>query len=90
MNGYKLGCCDCGLVHGVTFEVFKELTHPFKEGDVKPLEGYKVRLLVDRNERSTAALRREREKRKAGEKQKKQTGQKFNDITNKMKKEEEE
>jgi hypothetical protein len=62
MKGYKMGCCDCGLVHNVDFEVFKELPPTADRSEVRPLEGYKVRINVTRNNRSTAALRREGKK----------------------------
>ena len=42
-NGYKLACCDCGLVHDMDFRV---------------LEGKHVAFRVRRNERSTAGMRR--------------------------------
>ena len=45
-RGYKLGCCDCGLVHTVNFRV------------VKWGRGTKVQFQVFRNERSTALMRR--------------------------------
>lgn len=44
MSGYKVACCDCGLVHGVDFRVRKG----------------RVQLRVSRNNRSTAMVRRHR------------------------------
>jgi hypothetical protein len=44
---YKLICCDCGLAHDFEFRVVKG----------------KIRFRAYRNERSTAACRRERRKR---------------------------
>ena len=41
MQGYRLGCCDCGLVHNVQFRI----------------EGDKVQFRMSRNNRSTTALR---------------------------------
>jgi len=46
-TGYRMACCDCGLVHEMDFRV----------------AGRKVQFRVRRNERSTAAMRRERRKR---------------------------
>jgi hypothetical protein len=43
-EGYKVACCDCGLVHNVDFRIY---------------EG-KVQLRVFRNNRSTAMVRRHR------------------------------
>lgn len=41
-NGYKLGCCDCGLVHEIDFRVVKR----------------RIQFRVRRNNRSTAMMRR--------------------------------
>ena len=46
MKGYKMRCCDCGLVHKIDFFV------------VKHGRGHKVRFQVWRDQRSTAAGRR--------------------------------
>jgi hypothetical protein len=43
-NGYKMACCDCGLVHNMDFRV--------KEG--------RAQFRVFRNNRSTALMRRHR------------------------------
>lgn len=43
-RGYKMACCDCGLVHNVEFRIY---------------EG-RVQLRVFRNARSTAMVRRHR------------------------------
>lgn len=53
MKGYKLCCCDCGLVHVFTFIV------------VKHGRGYKVRFTAERDARATAAIRREKRKRES-------------------------
>lgn len=47
-NGYRMACCDCGLVHDVDFRV--------KNG--------RVQLRARRNNRSTAAIRRARHARR--------------------------
>lgn len=49
MAGYRLGCCDCGLVHDVTFRV------------IRWGRGHKVVFKARRNNRSTAAVRRKRQ-----------------------------
>ncbi len=41
-NGYKMACCDCGLVHTMNFRVHKG----------------RAQFQVFRNNRSTAAMRR--------------------------------
>lgn len=46
-KGYKLACCDCGLVHNVDFRTQRG----------------KIQFRVSRNERSTAAVRREKAKK---------------------------
>ncbi len=46
MRGYKMQCCDCGLVHGLNFYV------------VKKGRGHKVKFQVWRDNRATAAVRR--------------------------------
>ncbi len=42
MKGYKLACCDCGLVHGMDFKI----------------HGKFIKFRVKRLDRSTAAMRR--------------------------------
>lgn len=42
MEGYRMGCCDCGLVHDMDFRVV----------------GDRVEFRARRNERATAAKRR--------------------------------
>lgn len=44
-DGYKMVCCDCGLVHNVDFQV---------------RDGKQVQMRVFRNNRSTALTRRHR------------------------------
>lgn len=43
-KGYKMACCDCGLVHTIDFRVVKR----------------RVQFRVFRNNRSTALMRRHR------------------------------
>lgn len=62
-NTYRLGCCDCGLVHDMEFEVIKKLKD-LPSGEFEYAVGgnlnraYRVRFRARRNNRSTAALRR--------------------------------
>lgn len=49
-KGYKLACCDCGLVHVVNFRI------------VNP-KWKKIQFQVFRDNRATAAMRREDKKR---------------------------
>jgi uncharacterized Zn finger protein len=44
-RGYKMACCDCGLVHNVDFKI---------------RAGRQVQMRVSRNNRSTAMIRRHR------------------------------
>lgn len=65
MDGYKMACCDCGLVHRVDFEVVKQkLNLPTGEFLYKPVRGYRVSMKVARDNRATAAMRREDAKRR--------------------------
>jgi hypothetical protein len=50
MEGYKMSCCDCGLVHKVDFKI---------------TDG-KIWLKMSRDYRATAAIRREIKKRQNG------------------------
>lgn len=43
-RGYKMACCDCGLVHNVDFRIYRG----------------EVQLRMFRNNRSTAMVRRHR------------------------------
>jgi hypothetical protein len=62
MEGYKLGCCDCGLVHDTDFKIVWTVTD--KDGDVKILHhrivGAEQRVMfrANRNNRSTGQIRR--------------------------------
>lgn len=41
-KGYKMACCDCGLVHTMDFRIYKG----------------KIQMRAQRNERSTGQMRR--------------------------------
>jgi hypothetical protein len=47
-KGYKLGCCDCGLVHMIDFRLVKNRCG----------SGKKIQFLPSRDERATAQYRR--------------------------------
>ncbi len=47
-RGYKLACCDCGLVHDIDFRIVKRNSNGAKF----------IQFRVARNERSTALSRR--------------------------------
>lgn len=47
-KGYKMACCDCGLVHELDFRIVKN----------------KIQIRARRNKRSTGQLRRYRHKTK--------------------------
>lgn len=51
MKGYKMMCCDCGLVHVIEFRV------------IKWGRGRKVIFRASRNNRSTALSRRRKRRR---------------------------
>lgn len=50
-RGYKMCCCDCGLVHDMNFRIYNG----------------RVQFQVDRNARSTALVRRHRKAKEAKE-----------------------
>jgi len=64
MRGYRMCCCDCGLVHDMEFIAF-EVTKRFPNGSYEmkelPIDRYQVRLRARRNNRSTAQVRRHRD-----------------------------
>ena len=64
MSGYKMACCDCGLVHDLDFKAVRvkskndDGTWNFVELD----DGrYRITMRVRRNARSTAMVRRHRQ-----------------------------
>ena len=60
MEGYRLGCCDCGLVHNVDFKVVRATKIPSGEHECEELDDKMLRVLMRarRNNRSTAQIRR--------------------------------
>lgn len=61
MTGYKIACCDCGLVHDMEFGVLRVTKHN-ADGSWKAKEldsvKYRVQLRARRNNRSTGQMRR--------------------------------
>jgi hypothetical protein len=61
MDGYRMTCCDCGLVHDMQFKVLRKgAVNPdgsWRARELDP-ENYRVSLRARRNPRSTAAVRR--------------------------------
>lgn len=47
-KGYKIGCCDCGLVHVMNFRLIKNKNGP----------GKKIQYQIERDNRSTGQVRR--------------------------------
>lgn len=69
IQGYKMACCDCGLSHDMEFRII-EVDYqdgPDWSGKDVPWGKYRVLIRARRNNRSTAALRREDKRRKEGE-----------------------
>lgn len=63
MAGYKMSCCDCGLVHDMQFAVLKkgaDLPDGTWEAEEMDPEKFRVRLRARRNKRATASARRAR------------------------------
>lgn len=65
MKGYRMACCDCGLVHTIDFEVVRMVDQRGGGFTGKPVksDSYRVILTAFRNNRATAAKRRQRKKR---------------------------
>ena len=63
MRGYKMACCDCGLVHEMQFhavEVLKEYADGRWVMKRLPLKKYRVIMRARRAERATAQQRAKR------------------------------
>jgi hypothetical protein len=67
MKGYRMACCDCGLVHTIDFEVVRVVKQKangvFTAATPRDAAGLRVILIPRRDNRKTAALRREQKKR---------------------------
>jgi hypothetical protein len=61
MRGYKLACCDCGLVHGMDFRIGRVVKR-YKDGRIKieflSKKKYRVEFRVCRDEKCTDEMRR--------------------------------
>ncbi len=59
MKGYRLGCCDCSLVHEMEFAIFR-VTSRQKDGEWygHRVPGHKVKFRMRRHGRATSAARR--------------------------------
>lgn len=65
MKGYKMSCCDCGLVHEIDFKVIrvtKELEGGYFEYEEVNDPSLRIAMDVERNNRSTAQIRRYKKK----------------------------
>ncbi len=61
MKGYKMGCCDCGLVHEVEFKVLKvikRLASGYIRAESVPASQFLVHLRARRAARYTQAARK--------------------------------
>lgn len=65
MNGYRMTCCDCGLVHEMDFKateiVKRKASGSLLVRDLNPKK-YQVTFRARRHNRATAATRRHRKK----------------------------
>lgn len=64
MQGFRMACCDCGLVHVIDFEVIERI-RPLKNGKWEyrlPAKGerFRVAMTARRDNRATGQLRRHR------------------------------
>lgn len=63
MDGYRMSCCDCGLVHDMQFTALrkkKDLPDGAWAATPLDIDRYRVQFRARRNNRSTAAVRREK------------------------------
>lgn len=63
MRGYKMACCDCGLVHDMEFDVFEIKKFNKDEsfqGRIRKGKKWRVIIRAKRNNRSTGAMRRKK------------------------------
>jgi hypothetical protein len=67
MRGYKMACCDCGLVHDMQFDVV-EISKFNKNGTfnahVRKGKKWRVLMRARRNKRATGQMRRKKNKGK--------------------------
>lgn len=69
MKGYRMACCDCGLVHKIDFTAV-QVTRRYKNGSwrYRELDPAKFRVVfeADRHERATAQVRRWKKPKQKG------------------------
>lgn len=67
VEGFRMACCDCSLVHEMEFRAVRIGPVDAKGGFVvlEEIDGARVQMRLRRNGRSTAALRRNRKGTKA-------------------------
>lgn len=58
MRNYKLGCCDCGLVHDMQFKIVKVKTRGKGTFNGPVVDGHRVLFRARRNKQSTRIQRR--------------------------------
>lgn len=62
MKGYRMGCCDCGLVHDVDFQVVKVKKYlpdgTWEYAELVDQTKYRVLFRAKRNNHSTGRLRK--------------------------------
>lgn len=62
--GYRMACCDCGLVHNLEIKAFRKSRRKAKPGYIavgEEVYGVRIMLRAGRNNRATAAKRRFRD-----------------------------
>jgi hypothetical protein len=65
MEGYRLACCDCGLVHEVEFralQVGRNMARGRFTAMPMDQKRYRVEMRLKRNKRATAAMRRTKQR----------------------------
>lgn len=65
MDGYRMACCDCGLVHEMQFEALKVTSHNADgtwRATALSKDKYRVQMRARRHKRATAQTRRRRAK----------------------------
>jgi Fe2+ or Zn2+ uptake regulation protein len=58
MKLYRMGCCDCGLVHDIEFKVVRVTNRRGALNTGVEVKGHRVLFRARRNKRSTAQVRR--------------------------------
>jgi len=64
--GYRMACCDCGLVHDMQFKAFRPTRRKAKPGYIcvgPEIKGARIMFRASRNMRATAQIRRHKNKK---------------------------